>query len=118
MNFFEHQERARRKTGRLIVMYGFAVVAIVFALYFSAVGLVYAATHEEGRSGRFVLWDRDIFVGVAGFTVLVVLMGSIYRVSSLSGGGEAIATALGGRLLPSATKNANERKLLNVIEEM
>ena len=33
MNFFEHQDQARRRTGRLVIYFGMAVVCIVVVLY-------------------------------------------------------------------------------------
>src|SRR5207244_10213669 len=45
-------------------------------------------------------------------------LGSAYKISALSGGGSTVAESLGGRLVNSNTTDLNERKLLNVVEEM
>jgi hypothetical protein len=44
MNFFEHQDEARRKTGRLVLLFFAAVVAIIVAVY-----LVFATVVVLGR---------------------------------------------------------------------
>jgi Zn-dependent protease with chaperone function len=53
-------------------------------------------------------------VGV--FTVMI--LGGGYKMRQLSGGGTAVAELLGGRLLDLNTDDPDERRLLNVVEEM
>ena len=50
--------------------------------------------------------------------IAVIFFGSAYKTMALSGGGSAVAESLGGRLVNSNTTNPDERKLLNVVEEM
>ena len=45
-------------------------------------------------------------------------MGSGFKTLELAQGGSAVATALGGRPVSPTTADPNERKLLNVVEEM
>ena len=44
--------------------------------------------------------------------------GSLFKIASLSGGGHTVAELLGGRLLHPDTRDADERRVLNVVEEM
>ncbi len=57
MDFFEHQEVARKKTGRLVIFFLLAMGGIVAAVYFVAVaafGFVGAADAETPAT----LWRR------------------------------------------------------------
>ena len=116
MDFFEHQDRAQRKTKHLVVFFVLAVALIILAVYLA---FVLALTGFHAKAGKpLAIWNPELFFSVAGGTVLVVLLGSLYKIWELSKGGEAVAAMLGGRLIEPSTKDLNERKLLNVVEEM
>jgi len=51
-------------------------------------------------------------------TAAVILGGSWYKIHALRQGGYRVAQMLGGRLVPSTTDVPEERRLLNVVEEM
>jgi Zn-dependent protease with chaperone function len=55
-------------------------------------------------------------VGIA--TVAFVGLGSLYKILSLSDGGNVVAEMLGGSLVPSNTDDPAQRRLINVVEEM
>ncbi len=128
MNFFEHQDRARRRTGRLVALFAAAVVGIIALVYLLAVVLLPIATGvtlEGGQPGlspdemgRLRLWDPLVLAVVAGGVLLVVGSGSLYKVAQLRGGGSVVAEQLGGRLVSPETADLQERRLLNVVEEM
>jgi Zn-dependent protease with chaperone function len=42
----------------------------------------------------------------------------LYKMMVLSGGGKVVAESLGGQLIPRNTEEPNQRKLLNVVDEM
>jgi len=117
MDFFEHQDIAQRKTKLLVVFFTLAVVMIILFVYLA---FVVAFAGAKSKSGGFQmhLWQPELFFAVAAGTVLVVLFGSLYKIWELSKGGEAVAAMLGGHLLDPSTSDLNERKLLNVVEEM
>jgi Zn-dependent protease with chaperone function len=118
MDFFERQDQARRSTRRLIVYFMLAVVLIVVAIYISVIAIVYAFSVNRVLEHPFQWWDPDMFLWVTGATVSVVVIGSLYKIFALSQGGEVVARWLGGRLIDSDTPNPQERRLLNVVEEM
>jgi Zn-dependent protease with chaperone function len=120
VNFFEHQERARRRTAELIVYYALAVGLIILAIYFVILFLFFAGEAQAERPGaRLNLWQPQILFWVAGFTGLVILAGTLYKIAALArDGGEAVARLLGGRPLPPDTRDFFERRVLNVVEEM
>ena len=51
-------------------------------------------------------------------TAALISGGSLYKIASLSGGGHTVAELLGGRLLHPQTTDPDERRILNVVEEM
>jgi Zn-dependent protease with chaperone function len=126
MDFFEHQEQAQKRTGRLIVLYVMAVVAVIGSVYLAMAVIfrVALAGHDApGGQGAVsvarALWDPELFAAVAGLTTLVVLGGSGFKIASLaSGGGSKVAEMLGGQPLSPLTTDPAERRLLNVVEEM
>jgi hypothetical protein len=123
MDFFEHQEIARRRTGRLIVYFGLAVAGTVAAVYFLAVGVlaVTAPWRHPGVVGPSrlpSLWNPQLFAGVAVATLGVIFLGSLYKTWELAGGGESVALLLGGRPVSPQSEDLAQRRLLNVVEEM
>ena len=120
MNFFESQEVARKKTGRLVAFFLVAVVAIVLTIYAVVAALFLVASQQQGDGpqGPVQYWNPDLFIGVAVGTVGLIVLGSAFKISQLSGGGRVVAEQLGGRLLNPSATDPDERKLLNVVEEM
>lgn len=115
MDFFERQEWARRNTKRLVMYFFLAVVGIVFAVYFAIYGVLFLVDETPPKSGWF---DLEIFGWTVAGVLLVVTGGSLYRIAELSQGGRVVAMMLGGRLLDLNTTKPDERRLLNVVEEM
>ncbi|MBD3240770.1 MAG: M48 family metalloprotease [Chitinivibrionales bacterium] len=118
MDFFGHQDNARRKTGLLVFYFVAAVVTIIAAIYLViALGLRYA---ELDIPWTYDIWNTELFLAVTAVTGLIVAAGTLFKISSLSGpaGGERVATMLGGRPIDTNTDDPDERKLLNVVEEM
>ena len=67
MNFFDHQEKARRSTGRLVVMFFLAVVGIIAALYFLfAYVLIYLHEAKPERFPAVELWQPRTLLWVVG----------------------------------------------------
>jgi Zn-dependent protease with chaperone function len=110
MDFFEAQEEARRRTRRLVGLFAAAVLAIILAIYIPAHLLA-----GPGPVGRF---DPALFGIVAGGVLLLVGAGSGYRTLQLRRGGPAVAELLGGRRIAPETTDPEERRLVNVVEEM
>lgn len=119
MDFFERQDVARRKTSILIVYYILAVIFIMLGVYFAFAATFIGVKTKMGRKIAVQqLWNPRLFLWTIGGTLLVVLGGTVYKVSQLSGGGESVAQLLGGRPIGPNTRDADERKILNVVEEM
>lgn len=121
MDFFEHQDKARKNTQVLVVYFVIAVACIIASVYLASL-LIFYGTHAKQQPGapppELVLWDPKLFLYVALGTLSVVAVGSLYKTAALAKGGSAVAESLGGRLLNPNTTHPDERKLRNVIEEM
>ncbi len=117
MDFFEHQERARRGTIWLIGYFVLAVIMVILAVYAAAVGIV-GFIEAKQNEGQLRLWIPELFAAVTAATVLVIFTGSIYKIWQVSGSGEHVAQSLGGREVQANTRDLGERILLNVVEEM
>ncbi|WP_435009955.1 M48 family metallopeptidase [Tundrisphaera lichenicola] len=121
MDFFQHQETARRKTGLLVFYFVVAVILIILLAYGIVAGALLASGSARGSMGDFqrpTLWDPGLFGAVSLATLALVGGGSLYRIASLAGGGHTVAELLGGRPLTQSTSDPDERKILNVVEEM
>ncbi len=125
MDFFEQQAKAQRKTKWLVFYFTLAVISMILMIYGVA---VFASTYTgASRHHRYEdysqmppinYWDPKLFAEVALGTIIVIFCGSAYKTMALASGGGAVAESLGGRLLASNTNDPDERKLLNVVEEM
>lgn len=127
MDFFQRQDAARRNTKRLVLYFGLAVAGIVLSVYLAAI-MVFAGVkakttrrpHQDYPlpAPQLVLWNPKLF-GIVSLGVLAVIgCGSAYKMAALSAGGRTVAESLGGRLVNSSTTDPDERKLLNIVEEM
>jgi len=116
MDFFQHQERARRKTGLLVLYFILAVVAVVvcvnLALLLAFVWMdMQIAPPSQWFSHPLTLW---ISLG----TLLVMLCGCLFKTWQLRRGGKGLAAMLGARPIDPDTRHSDEKKLINVVEEM
>ncbi len=116
MNFFEHQEQARRHTTRLVLLFTVAVVSlIVLSDLLAALALFFMDSRKYGQFSDIPLrLHAHIAIGICGAVLLAIL----YKWGALREGGPAVASALGGVPIPSNTQNPDERKVIHVVEEM
>jgi len=118
MNFFEHQDRARRNTSRLVFLFSLAVAGIIVALYAaSRIVLRYAAGTSTGPT-MHEWWNPRDFAIIAVCGILFIGLASLTKMQTLRGGGSAVAEMLGGRRVQPFTEDPAEKRLLNVVEEM
>lgn len=117
MDFFDYQDQARRSTRRLVAYFVLAVFLIVMAVYLAAM-LVIHYSMSDGLLESFQWWNPQILLWTASASLAVIVIGSVYKVYMLSDGGEVVARWLGGRLVSPNTTRPEERRLLNVVEEM
>jgi Zn-dependent protease with chaperone function len=121
MDFFQNQDVARKKTGLLIFYFALAVVTIIALVYLAIVVALRLSESTEGSGPAptsWEFWNPWLFGAVVLGTSAFILGGSLYKIASLSGGGHTVAELLGGRLLHPETSDPDERRVLNVVEEM
>ena len=112
MDFFEHQEAARKRSSYLVLLFALAILGIIAVVY--AV-LAFVMT-VRGDITQVIQWE---LLGAVTLGVLCVVgLSSLYKIVVLRSGGEAVATMMKGRLVHAHTQSRQERKLLNVVEEM
>ena len=125
MDFFARQEQARRNTKWLVVYFALGVAALIAAVYVAVLllwsGAALTSHHHRYQfleQPEFTWWHPQLLLGVSVCTLAVIGIGSVFKTLELSRGGIAVADMLGGRLINPNTNNPDERKLLNVVEEM
>ena len=119
-DFFERQDIARRNTGRLVLLFVLAVLAIMVSIdLLLAATMGYLSRDPETGAIDWSLAGDLQLVGIAVVGTLVVVGGgTLFKIAQLRGGGRVIAEELGGRRLNPDTSVPAERQLLNVVEEM
>jgi Zn-dependent protease with chaperone function len=121
MDFFDSQDAARRKTKYLVIYFVLAVAGMIGLLYLVMVSLSVATRLKSGATMSTTSigwWQPETLLYAAGGTILVVALGSLYKMGQLRHGGDVVAESLGGRRLNPGTTDLAERRLLNVVEEM
>lgn len=114
MDFFAEQDRARRAGRRLLLGFACALAACIALVYLALLPMT-AGEHGE----ELALWQPGLFLLVALAVGGLIGGGSAWKVAALAaGGGEAVARALGGRLVARNTSDAAERRLVNLADEM
>lgn len=130
MDFFEEQAQTRKRTVRLGVLFALAVSGVVAAVYALSLGLytviagdtsgvLYMAGQlDQVKALSFRWWHPAVFLFASASTAVVVGLGAFYKTAQLRDGGSAVATGLGGRRVDPDSTKLEERRLLNVVEEM
>lgn len=128
MDFFEAQARAKKRTSRLLVLFGLAVAGTIVAAYIAALVIARYAGFDDGRrsvygdydarSRQVIVWQPGLFGFVSAGTLAVVGLASLFKWRQFSAGGSAVAESVGGRRIEPNTTDHHERRLLNVVEEM
>jgi Zn-dependent protease with chaperone function len=122
MDFFARQDSARKFTTILTAYFGLAVALTILLVYCIPVLAWHAykvAPQSSVNNVPFVWWYPQLFSGICGITLMVVLGGATYKIAQLRrGGGRGVATMLGGRAVLPSTDDFFERRLYNVVEEM
>ena len=109
MDFFAAQDDARRRTRRLIWLFAGAVAGMIGGIYLALIAFL-------GDSPSW--WDPEFFAWTAGLTLLLVGGASTIKILSLKSGGKIVAESVGGRRIDAGTSDPDERRLLNLVEEM
>ena len=112
MNFFEAQDRARRATRWLVIVYILATILIVAGVTL----IVAAAFLMVGETGTQA--DPAFLATIAVLAALLVIGATLYKTARLSSGGGRVAVDMGGTLISTDVTNPLRQRLRNVVEEM
>lgn len=120
MDFFGQQDKAKNRSGWIYFLF-FAFVGILGAVNGFGVWALFTwgLSSPEAYGGE--LQDIDpIQAGLwaMGITYVVLLGGTLIEWSQFSGGGDRVAEMLGGKLIAQHTSDPDEKRLLNIVEEM
>lgn len=141
IDFKIQQAAARRRTKLLFVLYICLVVVwsiLLTPVVWSLGGFIESVSSSKLRSvdsshslvGQYtrqvtVLHDvsipmpsTPIAIGICALSSVIMGIASLVRWSELRSGGHVIAESVGARLVPPTTNDPDERRLVNVVEEM
>jgi Zn-dependent protease with chaperone function/uncharacterized tellurite resistance protein B-like protein len=104
MNFYEHQDRAERRTKAIVFLFILAVFCLV-AIVAVPIGI---ATE----------WDLASTSIAAGVCLLIVGIATFVKLGQLRGGGSVVAEMMGGRQLQLGGSTQSEKRVQNIVEEM
>ncbi|MDO5565922.1 MAG: M48 family metalloprotease [Planctomycetia bacterium] len=122
MNFFERQDQAKRKTGLLVFLFVLAMILTFLAVH--SLVAVFAEGNFEPQVGPLrPYWQAWLNPGLLAIDLLAVFLfiggGSLYKTTELASlDGDGIAQSLGGEQIDPATTDFQEKRILNIVEEM
>lgn len=125
MDFFARQERSRRATQHLVLLFALAFLAVALATTI-VVGLIFQflpafdtpllSTNVGARLESPRSWLA--LGGVMTSVISLMAIASTYRAATLSKGGARVARMLGGTEIHGDATDPLHRRLINVVEEM
>ncbi|MFT3788934.1 MAG: M48 family metallopeptidase [Tepidisphaeraceae bacterium] len=143
MDFFGHQDRARGRTVKFLVLYGIAVVGVLLSLNVVGMLVYYAVDHSNQPRGKrtyvvdndaptgvrevrepappakpFSLWQPQVYGTTSAIVLVIIGLSGIVKQLMIGGDGASVAESLGGKLVDGNTTDLEERKLINIVEEM
>lgn len=128
MNFFDNQEKARKSTFWLIVYFILAIVFIILVIDCIVMGtiiyvnpqLYYSFVDSVLQVNQPALINLALLTtaSVSPTIILVIVIGTIYKIISLREGGIAVANMVGAREIDPGTTDFLEKRFMNVVEEM
>ncbi len=131
MYFFDQQERAKRKSVVLVILYTIAVglsIGLVYLLALWAAAICRYFYNVIGSyydmDGTFVplsnpgLWNVWIFAIVIMLGLVVMVGATLRRIRFMGSGAESVALLMGGTLVDPRTQDSVHKRLLNIVEEM
>jgi Zn-dependent protease with chaperone function len=112
VNFFDAQDRARRATRWLVIVYAISTILIVIGVT-TFVGAALFTMSPEGKPP-----EPTVLAAVAILAALFIFGSSLYKTSRLSSGGGRVALDMGGTLISPDVRDPQRQQLRNIVEEM
>jgi Zn-dependent protease with chaperone function len=119
MDFFAQQDQSRTRSLYLTGLFVLAVILVAVAVYFAVQLAFYLSMDKLNISMNGFKWlHGKMFLMVTVATLAVIGMGSLFKTLQLKKGGSYVAEHLGGRRINRLSADKDEKRLLNVVEEM
>ena len=126
MDFFGHQDAARKRTKLLVVLYVLAVFLIISSISLLITVVFVYGKHSSDNEyyAEFkpftvdMLWRPEMTLPIAGILLILIALGTVWKLFALRAGGAVVAQTLGGQLIQPNTTDPAQRRLLNIVEEM
>ncbi|TCS40157.1 M48 family metallopeptidase [Reinekea marinisedimentorum] len=128
MDFFENQDRARKKTVQLVFLFMLGLVATLVAVNLVCFVAYWAVTSSDGYGsspmfGDFSTawqswWGSNLNWQVSWGILAAVVIGTAFRFLELAGGGKKVAEWAGATPVDMSSQRSEYRQLINVCEEM
>jgi len=120
VDFFERQDKARRHTAFLVFYFVIAIVLMIGSIYLVVAAFTgaFESKNTSDETTNTSVSQPEVFLVTAFGTLGIIGAGSFFKTLSLARGGRAVAELLDGRLVNPNSADTQERKLLNVVEEM
>lgn len=115
-SFWEQQDRARGRSFLLVALFILSVLVTLAAINF-AVALVVRWDLRQDDGWRW-LWDARTAGITSAATLAIIAGGAFLKSRELRIGGAAIADMIGGEPIAFNAQTVEERRVLNVVEEM
>ncbi|MGE4349976.1 MAG: M48 family metallopeptidase [Candidatus Berkiella sp.] len=116
MNFFEHQDKARRKSKILILYFVLALLIMIFAMNAAVYGILYYTSQQvpDLRS----LMNEPLWLYISLTLTIIIVSGSLFKMYALRGGGTSVANMVNARRILTDTSDFHEKRLIHIVEEM
>lgn len=121
MDFFEHQDKARRKTGQLVLFFLLGVLITVFLINLLGYGIYWSFVRYMGMEAdasvqAWLVSNYSWQLSLAA--VLIIAAGSLVAYLDLREGGQVVARWAGAQPVDYDSQDAGLRRFINVVEEM
>ncbi|MFT6268853.1 MAG: hypothetical protein ACJAVV_001668 [Alphaproteobacteria bacterium] len=108
MNFFESQAKARNQTKTLVFLFGVAVLSLIVLTNLLVMGVFgYFGLDGQAITLQYIVdqFHWKVFTAISIVVLIFIFVASLYKISTLSGGGKVVAKSLGGSLINHSTDN-------------
>jgi Zn-dependent protease with chaperone function len=104
MNFYEHQDRAEKRTKIIVFLFVFCVLCIISIV---AIPVGFATQ-----------WQIEPIALTVAACLLIVGIATLVKLRQLRGGGSVVAEMMGGVQLQRGGSTQAEKRVQNIVEEM
>lgn len=118
MDFFAYQQRARRYSAVLLVLFTLAVLGLVLAVNLLVGWTVLLGDLRHGGYRNLAELPPALYGWTTGVTLALIGAGTLRRLWELGAGGPVVARLAGARWVAPDAVDAPRRRLLNVAEEI